>query len=139
LVALIDGDHHEVTLASAGHIPPLVRRGDRRVECLAEGACGFPLWIDPEQTYMNLTVQVGPDEVLIFLSRGVTAVIDHQARRLDLEGLRLAIAQAPQGAASVSQSIFDAIHRFGQGRAQMDDFTLLCLERALPTSLPFES
>ena len=36
LVAVIDSDRHELTLANAGHVPPLLRRVDRRVESLAE-------------------------------------------------------------------------------------------------------
>jgi hypothetical protein len=46
-----------------------------------------------------------------------------------------AIAQAPDGAASVGQSILETIRRFGQGRKQMDDVTLLCVGR--PATRPY--
>ena len=108
---------------------------DRRVESLAEEIKGLPLWIDPGQTYEHVTVPIGPGEVVIFHSDGVTAVIDHQSHSFDLNCLRLAIAQAPGGATSAGQSILDAIRRFGQGRAQVDDITLLCIGRAVPTTL----
>jgi sigma-B regulation protein RsbU (phosphoserine phosphatase) len=132
LVAVIDSDCHELTLASAGHVAPFLRRVDRRVEALGEKAIGMPLWIVPEQTYENVTVKVGPDEVVIFHCAGVTAVIDHESNIFDVNSLRKAIAQADGGAASVGQSILEAIRRFGQGRPQADDITLLCLGRALP-------
>ena len=132
LVIVIDSDRHELTLANAGCIPPLLRHADRRVESLDEEASGFPLWIDPGMIYENFTVPIGPDEVVIFHSDGVTAVIDHQSRIFDLESLRLAIAQAAGGAASVGQSILEAIRRFGKGQAQVDDITLLCLGRVVP-------
>jgi hypothetical protein len=51
---------------------------------------------------------------------------------LDLNSLKLAIAQVPDGAASVGQSITESIRRFGQGRPQMDDITLLCVGRVVP-------
>ena len=76
---------------------------------------------------------VGPGEVVIVHSDGVTAVIDHQEQLFDLKSLQRAIAQAPDGADSVGQSILEAIHRFGQGRPQLDDITLLCLGRSVPT------
>ncbi len=135
LVAVIDGDHLELALASAGHVLPLVRRVGRRVEFLADEIIQVPLWIIPEQTYENATVPVGPGEVVIFYSDGVTAVIDHLEQLFDMRCLRQAIAQAPGGAASVGQSILEAIRRFGQGRAQMDDITLLCLATTVPRTL----
>ena len=132
MVAVIDSDCHELTLAGAGQVAPLLRRVDRRVESIAEKAIGYPLWIVPETTYENVTVPIGPGEVVIFHSDGATAVIDHQSHLFDLNSLRHAIAQAPDRVASVGQSIVEAIRRFGQGRPQMDDITLLCVGRTVP-------
>jgi len=78
VVAVIDSDHHELTIANAGYIPPLIRRADGRVEFLAEEVSGFPLWIDAEAMYQNVTVPVGHGEIVIFHSDGVTAVINHK-------------------------------------------------------------
>jgi sigma-B regulation protein RsbU (phosphoserine phosphatase) len=132
MVAVIDSDCHELTLASAAHVAPFLRRVDRRVEALGEKATGMPLRIVPEPTYENVTVSIGPGEVVIFHSDGLTAVVDHQSHLLDLNSLRLAIAEALDGAASVGQSILEAIRLFGQGRPQVDDITLLCVGRPVP-------
>ncbi len=132
LLTVIDGDHHELTLASAGHVPPLIRRTDRRIESIAEVVSGLPLWVLPDQIYENVKVPIDFGEVVTFHSDGVTAVIDHQSNIFDLNALRQAIAQAPCGAASVGQSILEAIRRFGQGGMQMDDITLLCVGRSVP-------
>jgi phosphoserine phosphatase RsbU/P len=132
LVVVIDSDRHELTLANAGHVPPLLRRVVRRVESLAEEITGLPLWIDSGWTYESVTMPVGPGEVVVFHSDGVTAVIDHQNQLFDLKSLQRATAQASDGAASVGQSILEAIRHFGQGRAQQDDTTLLCLGRVVP-------
>jgi serine phosphatase RsbU (regulator of sigma subunit) len=131
LVAVIDGGRHDLTLASAGHVSPFLRRTNRRIESLGEESVGFPLWIDPSQTYLNVTVPIGPGEIVIFQNDGMTATIDNQNCLFDLNRLRQAIAQALGGAASVGQSILEAVHRFRQGRAQQDDITLLCLGRVV--------
>ena len=55
-----------------------------------------------------------------------------QERILDTGSLRNAIAQAPDGAASVGQSILETIRRFGQCGKQTDDITLLCVGRQVP-------
>ena len=132
VVTLINSDRHELTIANAGHVPPFLRRLDRRIESLAEEVSWFPLWIDPSQTYENGIVPIGLGEVVTFQSGGVTGIVNDEWN-LDDDLLRQAIAQAPHGAASVGQSILEAISRFRGSRAQVDDITLLCLGRVVPT------
>jgi phosphoserine phosphatase RsbU/P len=129
LVALIDGNRHEMTLANAGHLWPLLRHVDRQTELIGQEKTAMPLWIDPSQTYENVTVPIGPGEIVIFHSDGITVVMDNQHNLFCLDRLRYAIAQAPVGAAPVGQSILEAIRRFGRGQYQFDDITLLCLGR----------
>jgi phosphoserine phosphatase RsbU/P len=136
LVGVIDSDRHELTVASAGHPAPFLRHADRQTVLLGEQNAGYPLWIDPQFGYENVTAPIGPGEILIFHSDGVTAVIDDQCQLFDLHRLRQAIIQASDGAASVGQSILEAIRRLGQGRPQQDDITLLCLGRVVPTRRP---
>ncbi|MGO9917274.1 MAG: PP2C family protein-serine/threonine phosphatase [Isosphaeraceae bacterium] len=54
LVAVIDSDGHELTLASAGHIAPFLRHTDRRIVSLGEQSIGVPLWIVPTPHYDNV-------------------------------------------------------------------------------------
>jgi phosphoserine phosphatase RsbU/P len=131
LVALVDSDRHEMTLASAGHVSPLVRRVNRQTELLGGESAGLPLWVDPNQTYENVTMPIGPGEILVFYSDGVTELMDNQSNLFRPERLRQAISQAGGDASSVGQSILEATRRFGQGRAQIDDISLLCVGRAL--------
>ena len=133
VVTLINSDRHELTIANAGHVPPFLRRLDRRIESLAEEVSWFPLWIDPSQTYENGIVPIGLGEVVTFQSGGVTGIVNDEWN-LDDDLLRQAIAQAPHGAALVGQSILEAISRFRGSRAQVDDITLLCLGRVVPTA-----
>jgi serine phosphatase RsbU (regulator of sigma subunit) len=134
VVAVIDGQLHEVTIANAGRIPPLVRHVDRRVECIGEEVVGFPLWIHASQSYGDVTVPLGPGEVVTFHSDGVIAVLDHPERPFDLARLRRTIAQAGEVATSIGQSILAALHRSRGGRARTEDVTLLCLGRTVATT-----
>jgi phosphoserine phosphatase RsbU/P len=137
LVAVIDTDRHELTVANAGIIAPLVRHADRRIESLAEEIAGFPLWFDPGQTYEHVTAPVAPGEVARMFSDGVSTVSNHTYCLFSLHDLREAIAQASDDPASVGQSLLDAIGRFRGDRPQPDDITLFCLgrfERGAPLS-----
>ncbi len=132
LVPVIDNDCHELTLASAGFTAPFLRSCDRRVVSIGEKAIGMPLWLVPGQTYENVTVAVGAGEVVIFYCDGVTAVVNRQNEIFNLNSLRQAIAQSVGDAASVGQSILEAIRRFRHGRVQTDDITFLCVGRVSP-------
>jgi serine phosphatase RsbU (regulator of sigma subunit) len=132
VVAVIDGDRHELTLANAGHVAPLLRHADRRTEALAGDLIGLPLWIVPGQTYEEVTVPVGPGDIVIFHSDGVTAVIGEPRCVFGHDRLRQAIVQAPEDAALAGPSIIRAIEGFCGARAQVDNITLLCLGRDLP-------
>ena len=132
LVAIIDSDRHEMTVASAGHLSPLVRRVNRQTDLLGAESAGLPLWIDPSERYENVTMPIGSGEILVFYSDGVTELMDNQSNLFRPERLRQAISQARGDASSVGQSILEALRRFGQGQAQMDDISLLCVGRALP-------
>jgi sigma-B regulation protein RsbU (phosphoserine phosphatase) len=132
LVAVIDGDRHELTLANAGHVAPVLRHAYRRTEPLARNLIGFPLWVLPGQTYEDVTVLVGPGDLLIFHSNGVTSVINETECIFGDDRLRQAIAGAPDDAISAGQSIIRAIEGFRGRRAQMDATTLFCLGRMAP-------
>ena len=134
LVVVIDSIRHELTLASAGHVAPFLRLADRQTVPLGEDIAGLPLWVDPSHTYETLTVPIGPGGTVILYSDGITAISDNQDCFFDLNRLRRAIAQASDDAASVGQSILEAINRFRGGRAQVDDITLLCVGRLAPTT-----
>ena len=56
---------------------------------------GFALGIDPGQTYEQVTVPIGPGEVVIFRSDYVTAGIHDQGCNIDLEGLRTGNRSSP--------------------------------------------
>ncbi len=129
VVAVIDGEHHKLSVANAGSSPPLLRRPNGRVEDLTEEVCGLPLWVVREQTYETVTVPVGPGDVVVFFSTGVTAISDHEDSLFDMNSLIEAITRAPSGVGPVGLWVLEAIRRFGGGRPYPFDMTLLCLGR----------
>jgi serine phosphatase RsbU (regulator of sigma subunit) len=118
LVVVIDSNPHELTLANAGHVLPFIRRADRQVESLVEGVTGIPLWIVPDQTYNKVNVPIGPGEVVVFHTDGVTSVFDPQDHLFDHHALRLAIAQAPVGAAPVGSRSLKPFAISGRGESR---------------------
>jgi sigma-B regulation protein RsbU (phosphoserine phosphatase) len=129
MVAVIDGDRHELSVASAGSLPLLLRRSNGRIEAVGEDVCGLPLGIERGQTYETVAVPIRPGDVVVFHSDGVTEIIDHEDNAFDRNALEKAIDQASSTAAAVGQRILEAVRRFSGGRPQPADMTLLCLGR----------
>jgi sigma-B regulation protein RsbU (phosphoserine phosphatase) len=130
LLAVIDGESHELTVVNAGHMDPIVRRSDGRVEALAGGADGTPLGTVEGRRYEPVRTVVGPGDVVVLYTDGISDATDAEGRSFGGERLRRAIAQAPGSAASVGEAILAAIGTHDAGQPQFDDMTLVCIERS---------
>ncbi len=128
-LGVIDLTRRCLTLASAGHLPLLVRRADGRVEEIGEEITGFPLGILPESSYRQLEVTLQPGDIAMMYSDGVT---DPRNTREELynsrENRRLLkrLAESPGGPEAVGRSILQDIREFSAGHFQTDDITLVC-------------
>jgi sigma-B regulation protein RsbU (phosphoserine phosphatase) len=128
-LSVLDLPRRVLTLASAGHLPLLVRRADGRVEEIGEDIAGFPLGIMPDSSYQQAEITLDPGDVVVIYSDGVT---DSRSPREELydsrENRRLVrrLAESPGGASAVGRAILQDIREFSAGHSQADDITLIC-------------
>lgn len=128
-LGVLDLERKRLTIASAGHLPVMVRRADGKVEELGEEVTGFPLGIVPESDYRQLDIQLHPGDVVVVYSDGVP-----DARNLSEElyhtgekpRLRKRVAEAPGGPEAVGRAILQDVREFSAGHSQVDDITLIC-------------
>lgn len=113
-----------LSVCSAGHLPPLIRRAGG----LVEPACspGLPLGLFDEPDLVDARMELVPGDAIVFYSDGVT-----EARRMGDEfggeRLRAVVQDAPPGdAADLVRHIEDAVTNFRQG-APRDDTAVLVL------------
>ena len=111
----------ELTLANAGHLPPLLCRPDGTAEYLQCGP-GLPLGALPESTYRNTTFTIAPASTLLLYTDGL---VEERQLPLDdgLERLRSRmIGQAD--CAEVCDVVLDGLSLGGTNR---DDTALLAV------------
>ncbi|MBV8232091.1 MAG: SpoIIE family protein phosphatase, partial [Planctomycetaceae bacterium] len=128
-LGVIDLARRCLTLASAGHLPLLVRRADGRVEEIGEEITGFPLGILPESSYRQLEVTLQPGDIAMMYSDGVTDPRNTREELYDSrENRRLLkrLTESPGGPEAVGRSILQDIREFSMGHFQTDDITLVC-------------
>jgi PAS domain S-box-containing protein len=116
-----------LTYANAGHNPPLLQRRDGSVEELAP--TGMALGVAEHQPYEARTVAIGPDDVLLLYTDGVTEAVDPRTEMFGEERLIEIIrhnAALPPGA--LLDKILSSVQEFSQGAPQFDDITLMAIK-----------
>lgn len=131
-LCVLDLASGDLTLASAGHLPLLIRRADGRYEEVGEPITGFPLGIFPDTRYDETTIRLNPGDVAILNSDGVT-----DARNLreelyhttDNPRLTRRVAESSGGPEATGRAILQEVREFSAGALQADDITLICFGR----------
>ena len=78
LCALVDIERREITLTSAGHLPPLLlSNGDSRY---LETEVGLPIGVEPGERYHSTTISTPPAATLVAFTDGL---VEHRGENLD--------------------------------------------------------
>ena len=123
LVALLV-ESGELTIAAAGHPPPLLRR-EGTVEPV--GPAGMLLGVAPRQTYGEHRISLQTDDVLLLYTDGVTDT-PGPGDRFGADRLERTLATAPDEPKAILEAIERALKDFQAGTA-IDDRALLVLRR----------
>lgn len=127
---VLEPESHRVTLANAGHLPPLLRRkGSSVVEPLGAAKAGWPLGIDLEISYSQAEVTLESGDVIVLFTDGLTEAEDLSGERYQLRRLADLLAQAPNQVDSLAHAVLQDVRRFAAGKELGDDFTLVCFGR----------
>jgi phosphoserine phosphatase RsbU/P len=122
LVAALGADR-SMSLYSAGHWPPLVRRG-RRVEAVRLDG-GLPLGMFASSQYTPTRVSLDDDETLLFFTDGASEARDSAGQEFGRDRLATVMASAPSATPiDIVETCFDELRRFGNGLPAHDDLTL---------------
>jgi phosphoserine phosphatase RsbU/P len=129
VLVVVDVHRHRLTVVSAGHPCPMIRRVDGRLEEIGKACSGLPLGIAPEYPYETAETTLEPGETVILYTDGVTDAMNAANERFGDARFKEAILSAHPGATSVGEAVVKAMQHHVQDRAQFDDITLVCLAR----------
>ncbi len=128
-LTILDVTTGRLQLCSAGHPPLLLRRSNGIVEELGKNLGGFPLGIMPDAPYDHVETELGPGDVVVVYSDGVTDARNPMEELYDIpQNRRLlnCIRRMTGGPEAVGNAIIQEIHDFSRGHVQADDITLVC-------------
>jgi phosphoserine phosphatase RsbU/P len=113
----------QLTYANCGQNPPLVFRGDGRVECLSSTATVIGLF--PNWQCETRTIELGPKDVLVIYTDGVTEANDAAGNEFGEQRLKETVrAKQDRTPQELLVAIQDAVQKFSPGE-QFDDLTLV--------------
>jgi len=118
----------ELIYANAGHNPPCVATASGKVRRLA-GSTGPILGVFEDKSYEQRRTQLGPRDLIVLYTDGVTEAMDRADRQFRIEHLEQIIAGNP--AASPEEICGLVVQSVEEYRAhpQQDDVTVLALRR----------
>jgi len=118
-----------LTYVNAGQNPPLLRRADGSVERL--GATGVALGMFEGSTYEAVDTRVGPGEMLLMYSDGITEAENPAGEPFEEAGLeRFVAARGAEPPAVLAPAILRAVEAHARDSRFTDDLTVLILKRA---------
>ncbi|AMV40394.1 SpoIIE family protein phosphatase [Planctomyces sp. SH-PL62] len=130
----VDPAAHRLTVASAGHPAPLVRRVDGRVDLMDCPGGGSPIGVDRDATYRSAGVDLAPGEVVVLYSDGLVDAVDHRLRPFGLDRLKKVLAQTEGAADQVGEAILAVLSEHMKDQRPLDDLSIVCFGRAAEPS-----
>jgi phosphoserine phosphatase RsbU/P len=119
---------HVVTLANAGHLPPLVRRhgggAKARVERL-DGGAGTAIGIFDDAEYQQIEFKLEIGDSLVLCTDGVLEAINLEGEQFGSDRLEACLADGSGRAADVAERIQKVLRKHVGEAPQYDDLTLI--------------
>jgi sigma-B regulation protein RsbU (phosphoserine phosphatase) len=124
----LEPDTGRVAYVNAGHNPPIVVRADGSLDTLTTGGVVLGLFDGGE--YEQATTRLGPGDVLVVFSDGVTETWNRDDVEFGDARLAELVRQGRQmDAAALQAEILRELDRFSQGTKATDDRTLIVIKR----------
>jgi len=126
---LWDAQTGRVTYSSAGHNPPVLVRADGTAQLLS--VKGIALGVIPQITLQEEEVTLGPGDMLVAYTDGVTEALRSDMAEFGVVGLQSTLVNLrARHASDIARAVLRAVDTFAAGEPQFDDVTMIVLKHA---------
>jgi phosphoserine phosphatase RsbU/P len=120
---VLNAARDKLTFVNAGHIAPVIVRGDGRIERPMEG--DLPVGLLPEVTYQQHSINLCPGDLLVCVSDGVLEVQNASGEFVDIPIENILRENRTQTIEKIAESVFNSIQSYAAGAEQFDDITIV--------------
>jgi len=129
VIAVLDTQTHEVTIVSAGHMPPIIRRAVGTIEEPGKEEAGVPLGIVDGMEYRQCSVQLQPGESLTLYTDGLDEAANKDGKQYSIARMKEQISASDGSPAQIGKSILEDVRKHLNGGPQDDDMCLVSMRR----------
>jgi serine phosphatase RsbU (regulator of sigma subunit) len=127
VMVIIDSRSHEMTVVNAGHMAPLLRRGDGSMTDLGANISGLPLMVDSGVAYEQYLHKLAAGDCVVMFTDGITEAMNPQGELYGTDRLRQHIGASDP--CKVGELVIEDVEQFMENRAAKDDMCLVCFGR----------
>lgn len=127
----LDPARHDLAVANAGHLAPLLRRADGSLHDLC-AARTLPLNVMGDERFAPeaVHVELAPGDTVLVYTDGVSDVADREGEMFGDERVRELLARSDGDPARIVEALTEAMRAFANGTPPRDDATIVCFGRA---------
>ncbi len=129
VLVVIDPAKNEIQLANAGHMSPLIRRADGRVEQFDDDLVGPPIGVVDDYPYEVDTRTIEPGETVVIVTDGVDEAMNPEGDFYTTERVIEFVRDHPPKADVLGRELLADVRRHANGRPQNDDITIMTFGR----------
>ena len=129
VIVVLDPASHELTVANAGHMAPLLRTTSGKVTPLGEEASGVVLGVSVDYPYEQTTHKLNPGDVLMLYTDGISEAMNESGDLYTIDRLTRQLALPVKELPDIGRQILSDVKRFVGTRSQSDDMCLACFGR----------
>jgi len=129
VLAIVDTNRHTVELANAGHMAPIIRRADGRVEQFDEELIGTPIGVLEDYPYESESRVLEPGDMVVIVTDGVDEAMNPAGELYTGERVLEFVRNGSPKAEELGMSLLTDVRRHANGRPQNDDITIMAFGR----------
>ena len=118
-----------LSIANAGHLPPVVRRGGDGTVLRIEEGINYPLGVLPETEYEATEFRLEEGDTLAVFTDGIIEAMNGEKEQYGFNRLEAVMGESESTPAMVIRNVLADVKKFVGRTAQSDDLTLVCLGR----------
>jgi serine phosphatase RsbU (regulator of sigma subunit) len=129
VVAVVNARTNELSIVNAGHMAPLLRRPNGKVEEVGDEVAGLPLGVASGMAFAAHHRKLEPGDAVFVFTDGISEAMNSNGTTYGLERLRKEISSQAGDAVDLGDHILGDVRRFTDGYAQSDDMCIVCFGR----------
>ena len=130
ILVVLDPASTRRSIVNAGHMAPLHRRANGKIEEPGETLAGLPLGVTDALGYEQCEIEIGPGDMLTLYTDGINESIDAGGAFYTIDRLRDQVRKLGAGPSQLGQAIVEDVRRFLGKAPQNDDMCLVCFGRS---------